>query len=287
MLLPSIGKIKVVQWLGENGKQLRTVAIVCAVLVCVNLLLYVLRIAPDEARLKTWGPMSTELRMRHAEAVLFEEQKPLFAGLLDGIPVQKDMPLLVKDLEQMAKRLNLAVAASLAAAMAGSISVRSAPGGGTRFDLELPTATAPAVLSHAAARTSTGGARLRTIVYIEDNLANLRLVERLLADRPGGRLLAAMRGRSGLTLTLEEQPDLVLLDFNLPDMSGAEVLAAMRAAPQSHAVPVVVLSSSSEPDIQRRILELGADAVLLKPIDVRRLLATVDRLLGASESANG
>jgi Tfp pilus assembly protein PilO len=109
--LPSFGKIQVEQWLRENGKQLRTAAIVFALLVCVNLLLYVLRIAPDEARLKTWEPKSTELRMRHAEAVLFEEQKPLFAGLLDGIPVQKDMPLLVKDLEQMAKRLNLAVAA--------------------------------------------------------------------------------------------------------------------------------------------------------------------------------
>jgi Tfp pilus assembly protein PilO len=111
MLLPSFGKTKVAQWLRENSKQLRTAAVVFALLVCVNLLLYVLRIAPDEARLKTWAPNAAELRMRHAEASLFEEQKPLFAGLLDGIPVQKDMPLLVKELEQMAKKLNLSVAA--------------------------------------------------------------------------------------------------------------------------------------------------------------------------------
>ncbi len=111
MWLPSIGKIKVALWLRENSKQLRTDAIVFAVLVCINLVLYFSLIAPSEARLKTGEAQFPELRMRHAEAMLFKEQKPLFAGLLDGIPAQKDMPLLVKELEQMAKRLNLAVAA--------------------------------------------------------------------------------------------------------------------------------------------------------------------------------
>jgi Tfp pilus assembly protein PilO len=110
MWLPSIGKIKVLLWLRENGKQLGMVAIIFAVLVCFNLMLYVFRIAPDEARLRTWGPISAEFRSRHAEAALFKEQKPLFAGLLAGIPAQKDMPLLVKELEQMAKKLNLTVA---------------------------------------------------------------------------------------------------------------------------------------------------------------------------------
>jgi len=111
MLLPSIGKIKIVLWLRENGRQLRTIATVFAVLVCINLAIYFIFIAPSTARLKTAAAASAELRMRHAEAVLFNEQKPLFAGLLTGIPGQKDMPLLVKELEQLAKRLNLAVAA--------------------------------------------------------------------------------------------------------------------------------------------------------------------------------
>jgi Tfp pilus assembly protein PilO len=111
MWLPSIGKVKAVPWLRENGKQLRTIVIVFAVLVCIDLLLYVFLIAPSEISLKTGAEKSTELRMRHAEAVLFREQKPLIAGLLSGIPAQKDMPLLMKELEQMAKRLNLTVAA--------------------------------------------------------------------------------------------------------------------------------------------------------------------------------
>ena len=110
MLLPSIGKIKGLLWLRENGKQLRTVAIVIAVLICTDLLLYAFFIAPSAAWLKTGAAKSAELRMRHAEAVLFNEQKPLFADLLAGIPAQKDMPLLMKELEQMAKRLKLAVA---------------------------------------------------------------------------------------------------------------------------------------------------------------------------------
>ncbi len=111
MLLPSIGKIQVVRWLKENGKQLRTVAIVFTVLVCIDLALYFFLLAPSSDWLKTGEAKVGEFRLRHAAAVLFNEQKPLFADLLTGIPAQKDMPLLVKELEQKAKRLNLAVAA--------------------------------------------------------------------------------------------------------------------------------------------------------------------------------
>ncbi len=111
MWLPSIGKTEVAPWLRENGKQLRTYAVVFAVLACINLALYFFLIAPSSARLKAGEGKFAELRMRHASAVLFNDQKPLFADLLNGIPAQKDMPLLVKELEQKAKRLNLAVAA--------------------------------------------------------------------------------------------------------------------------------------------------------------------------------
>ncbi len=111
MSLQSIGKIKVPLWLRENAKQLRTAVIVCAVFVGINLLLYGFLIAPSTAWLKTGEAKSAELRHRHAEAVLFKKQEPLFAGLLAGIPAQKDMPLLVKEFVQMARSLNLVVAA--------------------------------------------------------------------------------------------------------------------------------------------------------------------------------
>jgi len=111
MWLQSIGKIHGLQWLRENGKQLRTAAIVFAVLVCINLLLYVFQVAPSMARRQTWEAKTAELRKRHAEAVLFKKQSPFFAGVLAGIPTQKDMPLLVKELVQTARRQKLTVAA--------------------------------------------------------------------------------------------------------------------------------------------------------------------------------
>jgi Tfp pilus assembly protein PilO len=111
MWLPSIGKITVLSWLRENSKQLRTAAIPFAVLVCINVALYFFLVAPSVNGLKTGEARLAELRQRHAEAVLFKEQKPLFARLLAGIPSQKDMPLLVKELVQMARKLNLSVAA--------------------------------------------------------------------------------------------------------------------------------------------------------------------------------
>ena len=107
----SIGKIHGLQWLRENGKQLRISANIFAALVCINLLLYAFLVAPSAAWRKTWEVKSSELRKRRSEAVLFKKQMPLFTGLLAGIPSQKDMPLLVKELVQAARRQNLSVAA--------------------------------------------------------------------------------------------------------------------------------------------------------------------------------
>jgi Tfp pilus assembly protein PilO len=110
MWLPSIRKIKVLLWLRENGKQLRTVMVLFAALVCINVLLYVFLIAPSVNWLKAGEETSAELRQRHAEAVLFNQQKPLFTGILAGIPAQTDMPLLIKEIMQMARKQNLSVA---------------------------------------------------------------------------------------------------------------------------------------------------------------------------------
>ncbi len=111
MWLPSIEKIRTPRWLRQNSKQLRTAAGIFAVLVCINLALYAFFIVPYTARLKTGEAKVAELKHRHAEAMLFNKQKPAFAGLLAGIPVQKDIPLLVKELVQTARKLNLSVAA--------------------------------------------------------------------------------------------------------------------------------------------------------------------------------
>jgi Tfp pilus assembly protein PilO len=97
-------------WLKEN-KKLKAAAMVCAGLVCANVLLYSVLVAPAAARLTSWGKNYTDLRKRRTEAILFQKQKAAVAGLKAGIPAQKDMPLLVKEFVQTARRLNLTVAA--------------------------------------------------------------------------------------------------------------------------------------------------------------------------------
>jgi Tfp pilus assembly protein PilO len=110
MSLHSIRNIQLPSWLKEN-KKLRTAAMVCAGLVCVNMLLYAVLVAPAAARLTSWEIKYAELRKRRTDAILFQKQKQAVTGLKAGIPAQKDMPLLVKEFVQAARRLNLTVAA--------------------------------------------------------------------------------------------------------------------------------------------------------------------------------
>src|SRR5574337_2231853 len=106
----SIKKIKTPEWLKVN-KRLRTAALVFAGLVIADLLVYFIFVTPSAARLASSQMKYAELKRRHAEAILFKKQKPLFAGISAGITTQKDMPLLVKEVVQTARRLNLKVEA--------------------------------------------------------------------------------------------------------------------------------------------------------------------------------
>lgn len=105
-----IKTIKAPAWLRENRK-LRSALALCAGLVCANLLLYGIAIVPAAGRLAALESNYADLKKKHAEAVLFQKQKEAFAAFRAGIPSQKDMPLLVKELVQIARRLNIKVAA--------------------------------------------------------------------------------------------------------------------------------------------------------------------------------
>ena len=102
-------KIKAPEWLSVNDKRLRTAALVCAGLILIDLLVYFVLIAPSSASLSAGEKRYAELRKRHADAVLFKKEKSLFTGIISGVPAQKDMPILVKELVQTARRLNLKV----------------------------------------------------------------------------------------------------------------------------------------------------------------------------------
>ena len=118
-----------------------------------------------------------------------------------------------------------------------------------------------------------------TVLYIEDNLSNLQLVEQVLRLRPAVRLIPAMRPQLGLELAAEHDPGLLLLDLNLPDMSGQEVLRRLRAEPRTANVPVVIHSADARPSLIQELLDRGVRAFLPKPLDVRELLGLVDTVL--------
>jgi len=117
------------------------------------------------------------------------------------------------------------------------------------------------------------------VLYIEDNAANLRLVERIFERRPAIELISASHGLPGLELVQARQPDVVLLDVNLPDVSGEEVLRRIRADPLTSTIPVVILSADANYRQLQLLLEAGAVAYLTKPIDIHDLLHTVDGLI--------
>ena len=117
-----------------------------------------------------------------------------------------------------------------------------------------------------------------TVLYIEDNLSNLQLVERVLRLRPAVHLIPAMRPQLGLDLAAEHDPGLLLLDLNLPDMPGQEVLRRLRAQARTANVPVVVLSADARPALINELLAQGVRAFLTKPLDVRELLELLDAI---------
>ncbi|HEX4492431.1 MAG TPA: response regulator [Acidimicrobiia bacterium] len=119
-----------------------------------------------------------------------------------------------------------------------------------------------------------------TVLYVEDNASNLRLVERILAGHAEYSLVSATTGRAGLRLARERRPDLVLLDLHLPDINGDVVLERLRSSPEARETPVLMLSADATPAQVDRLRELGATDYMTKPLDIEQFLETVARLCG-------
>jgi signal transduction histidine kinase/ActR/RegA family two-component response regulator len=179
--------------------------------------------------------------------------------------------------------LGLAVSRSLIEAMGGTIAASSTPGVGSVFSVELDRSEGVAVEMPAgdddpllAVREYAGGER--RLLYIEDTVANVQVIEGILERRPSVRLIPAMLGRLGLDLAREHLPHLVLLDLHLPDLSGEQVLAALRKDDATREIPVAILSADATRD-RAQFLAAGTQAYLTKPIDLRRLLEIFDQFL--------
>ena len=124
-----------------------------------------------------------------------------------------------------------------------------------------------------------------TVLHIEDNASNASLVEQVLSRRPAVRLVSTPEAGLGLELAREYRPDLILLDLHLPDFSGDELLYRLKAIPELARTKVVVVSADATPARIRRMLDLGVEGYLTKPVDVEALLRLVDLEIASSRGA--
>jgi signal transduction histidine kinase/CheY-like chemotaxis protein len=169
--------------------------------------------------------------------------------------------------------------------MKGEIGVTSSPGVGSVFWIELSTAAplapaaAPLQAGAAQAASAPGAAGPCPVLYIEDNPANLRLVQEIVAFRADLRLLAAPDGHAGLALARMERPAIILMDLNLPGMSGFEVLAQLRRDPDTAHIPVIALTANAMPRDIERGMSAGFARYLTKPIDIAEFNEAIDSVL--------
>src|SRR5882762_3375429 len=178
--------------------------------------------------------------------------------------------------------IGLVVAKRLVELMEGVIGVESTVGVGSVFWFELISVPEPQVSTEggeAAALAqphASRGVRLHTLLYVEDNPANLKLVEQIIARHPDMRLLTAVNGNVGIKLARDNQPEVILMDINLPGISGIQALKILREDPVTAHIPVVALSANAMPSDIKKGLKAGFFRYLTKPIKVNEFMDTLD-----------
>ena len=192
---------------------------------------------------------------------------------------------LSRDESQEGTGIGLAVCRRLVQAMGGSIAAVSELGVGSRFTIILPAAKLDAAPLPASVEVSSQAAYAIadaapiTVLQIEDNPANLKLMQRVLAKRPEIQLLSAHSASLGLELIASHLPDLILLDINMPGMDGYATLEVLRANPKTATIPVIALTANATARDIERGLAAGFDAYLTKPLNIVQFNETIRRLL--------
>jgi PAS domain S-box-containing protein len=181
--------------------------------------------------------------------------------------------------------LGLALSKALIEAMGGTIGVESELGNGSTFFVEMAAAEGPIErqrrISGDLTPASESGATTahKLVLYIEDNLPNLELIEQVFERWPGVRLISAIQGRLGIDLAQKHQPDLILLDVHLPDMTGNDVLRVLREDARTRRIPIIVISADATRGQIERLRAAGALAYLTKPLDLPQFIEVVGKVL--------
>jgi PAS domain S-box-containing protein len=180
--------------------------------------------------------------------------------------------------------LGLVIARQLAQAMGGALEVASRPGAGSRFTLVLdaadmqPSDTAPAPIDSTPTPLPAALPQ-RHVLYIEDEPVNVLLMEEVFRSQPGWTLQVARDGAQGLALARHSRPDVLLIDMNLPDMSGIDIVRALRRDPATAALHCIALSADGMREQIDSARAAGFDDYWTKPIDVRRMVGALAEAL--------
>jgi len=185
--------------------------------------------------------------------------------------------------------LGLTISKKLIEAMSGKIGFESEIGKGSTFWIELPHTESQMDrydrINESIIPEPEIGHSKGTILYIEDNLSNLQLVEQILeTHRPEIKLITNMYGRNAVQFAIDYKPDLIMLDLDLPDIHGSEVLKLLQGEPKTTVIPVVILSADAMTKQINQLMEAGAKDYLIKPIDVVKFLKVVDAIVGKRSS---
>lgn len=179
--------------------------------------------------------------------------------------------------------IGLVVTRRLVELMGGAIGVSSSVGVGSvfwvEFELDKPQCAPPAPAAGPEPASAARHAVTHTLLYVEDNPANMRLVEEIVRLRPRLRLLGAEDAHDGIGLAQRCQPDLILLDLNLPGMSGQDAFRELRANPRTAHIPVIAVSANAMPGDVERGLALGFDRYLTKPLNIDEFNDAIDATL--------
>jgi CheY-like chemotaxis protein len=185
--------------------------------------------------------------------------------------------------------IGLVVSKQLVELMGGVLGVESTVGAGSIFWCELLAAEAPAAIACSDAvdvlvqPDAISNELRRTVLYVEDNPANLRLMEELIAQSPSIRLITAVDGPLGIELARNDQPHVILMDINLPGISGISALQILHEDPTTAHIPVIALSANAMPRDIAKGIAAGFFRYLTKPIKIKELIATLNETLDFAE----